>query len=116
MTIEDLQNICSKLPGFSTDIKWEKELCFLVSDKIFLITGLDQNPIAASFKVPDEDFDEISSRDGFEPAPYLARNKWVRVNDIRLVSKKEWEVFIEKSYKIISTKLTKKKQKELGLI
>ncbi len=116
MTIEGLQNICSKFPGFNTDIKWENDLCFLVADKIFLMASLDQVPVAASFKVTDEEFDEISARDGFKPAPYLARNKWVYVDDINVLSIKEWEFYINQSYKLISSRLTKKKQKELGLI
>ena len=99
MTIEGLQNICSKLPGFSTDIKWENDLCFLVADKMFLVTSLDKTPVSASFKVTEEEFDEISSRDGFKPAPYLARNKWVYVDDINFLSVKEWEFYINKSYK-----------------
>jgi predicted DNA-binding protein (MmcQ/YjbR family) len=48
--------------------------------------------------VSDEEFEEISHRKGFKPAPYMARYKWVHVENINLLSKKEWEQFIKQSY------------------
>ncbi len=113
MDIETLQEICSKYPGVTEDIKWEHHLCFCVAEKMFLMLGLDDTPITASFKVSDEDFDEISSRKGFKPAPYLAKNKWVYIDDISRMNKKEWQTIILNAYEIIKSKLPKKTQAAL---
>ncbi|MBC7425528.1 MAG: MmcQ/YjbR family DNA-binding protein [Bacteroidia bacterium] len=115
MTIEDLQKICSKLKGVKEDIKWDDHLCFNVGDKIFLITAPDAIPVTATFKVGDEDFEEITSKEGFSPAKYLSRYKWVFVDDINRISKKDWERFIKQSYDLVFERLPVKIKKFLGL-
>ena len=72
MTLEDIQTICRKLKGVTQDIKWEDHVCFSVGGKMFLITSPDAIPISASVKVSEQTFDELSEREGFMPAPYLA--------------------------------------------
>jgi len=47
------------LSGVTEDIKCGSDLCFSVGGKIFLVTGLEQLPITASFKVADEQFEEL---------------------------------------------------------
>ncbi len=116
MIIAEIQAICKKLNGVTQDIKWEDHLCFNIGGKMFLVTSPDSVPVTASFKVSDEDFEEISSRNGFMPAPYLARYKWVFVNDIKRMSKKEWEQMISTSYQLIAKKLPPKIKKEIGII
>jgi predicted DNA-binding protein (MmcQ/YjbR family) len=113
MDIETLQGICNKFPGVTEDIKWENHLCFCVAGKMFLILGLDETPTTASFKVTEEEFDEISSREGFKPAPYMAKNKWVFVNDISRMNKKEWQLRANNAYELIKSKLPKKVQASL---
>jgi predicted DNA-binding protein (MmcQ/YjbR family) len=115
MTIEDIQSLCKTLPGVTEDIKWEKDLCFCVAEKMFFVIGLDQQPVPSSFKVKDEEFDELCSREGFQPAPYLARYKWVSVDDLNRMNAQQWEKYIRQSYELVKSKLPKKKQKELEL-
>jgi predicted DNA-binding protein (MmcQ/YjbR family) len=115
MNIEDLQVICKKLKGVTQDIKWENHLCFNVGGKMFLITSPDNVPVSASFKASDEEFEELSMREGFMPAPYLARYKWVHVDDINRLSKKQWEHYATESYRLIASKLPSKLRKELGV-
>lgn len=116
MTIEEIQTICRQYKGVTEDIKWENHLCFNVGGKMFLITAPDEVPCSASIKVPDDDFDEISSREGFMPAPYLARYKWVHMDDIKRLSKKQWESFIRTAYDQVASRLPVKIKRELGLI
>lgn len=115
MTLEELQILCKKLRATTENIKWDNHLCFCVGEKMYLVSSLDQQPTSASFKVKDEEFEELCQRDGFTPAPYMARNKWVYVDDINRLSKKEWEYYAKQSYNLVKTKLTKKLQKELGI-
>jgi len=82
---------------------------------MFLITAPDAVPCSASIKVADENFDEISAREGFMPAPYLARYKWVWMDDIRRLSKKQWEAYIDTAYHLVASRLPLKTKKQLGL-
>jgi predicted DNA-binding protein (MmcQ/YjbR family) len=115
MDITDLQKLCKKLKATTEDIKWGHDLCFCIGEKMYLVAGLDEHPTSASFKVSDEEFEDMCQRDGFIPAPYMAKNKWVKVDDINRMSKKEWEYYATQAYDLVKTKLTKKLQKELGL-
>src|SRR5688500_20396757 len=91
MSIEDIQKICKKHRGVTQDIKWENHLCFNVGGKMFLITSPDAVPQSASFKVVAEEFDELCAKKGFMPAPYLAKHKWVHLDDIHRLSAKQWQ-------------------------
>ena len=116
MNIEDIQKICASLPAVTEDIKWEHDLVFSIGAKMFCVVGLDQQPTSASFKVSDESFDEMSIREGFKPAPYMARHKWIWVDDINRMKKKEWEKYISLSYELVKEKLPAKLKKTLGLV
>lgn len=115
MTIEDLMEICSRLKGMTTEIKWEEHLSFNVGNRIFLLTSPDEVPPAASFKVSEEDFDELTARQGITQARYFAKHQWVSVDDLNRLSPAEWKTFIERSYRLVASKLTKKQRAELGL-
>jgi len=115
MTIEDIQAICHTLPGVTEDIKLGVHLCFNVGGKSFLFTHPDGVPPSASFKVPDEDFEEITAKEGLEPQPYIARYKWVLARDINSLTKKEWEHYIRQSHQLIASKLPAKVKKSIGL-
>lgn len=99
------------MPGTTVDIKWEDHLCFNVGGKMYFITAPDKVPHSASFKVTDELFDEYCERDGFMHAPYLARYKWIYVDDISRISKREWKQIISQSYNLIYNKLPAKAKK-----
>lgn len=115
MNIEELQAICKSLPHVTEDIKWHNDLCFCIGGKMFCVVGLNQSPTSASFKVLEEEFEELSQRQGFKPAPYVAKYKWVLVEDITTLSTKEWEHYTEQSYTLVKNKLTPKIKKELDL-
>lgn len=114
MDIETLRKICSSLPAVTEDVKWGNDLVFSVGEKMFCVASLEP-PFSCSFKVPDEEFDELSNRNGFTPAPYMARAKWVLVTDASKLNKKDWQQFITQSYELVKTKLTKKLREKLGI-
>ena len=108
MTLEAIQQICKSFEEVTEDIKWEEHLCFNVGGKMFLITSPDLAPVTASFKVSAEDFDLLIEREGFKPAPYLARYQWVWVDDISRLSAKEWKILLQSAYELVKAKLRKK--------
>lgn len=115
MTIEDIEIICDQFAAVTKDIKWQEHLCFNVGGKMFLITTPDAYPPNASFKVMPEEFEEIASREGFKPAQYLARYKWVHVEDISRLTAKEWQYYARQSYNLVVQKLPGKVKASLGL-
>ena len=113
MNVEDLKNICGSFPAVTTDIKWGHDLVFSVGEKMFCVVGLDESPVTASFKVSDEEFDELSTRAYFKPAPYMARHKWVFITDITKMKRSEWKTHLKGSYDLVRAKLPAKVQKQL---
>jgi predicted DNA-binding protein (MmcQ/YjbR family) len=107
MNIEDIRAYCKKLPKATEDIKWENDLCFCIGGKIFCGVPL-KGELSVTFKVTPEEFDELSVREGFIPAPYMARNKWVCLKDVTVLNRKELEAYIKQSYEIIKAKVPKK--------
>jgi predicted DNA-binding protein (MmcQ/YjbR family) len=114
MNIETLRELCRALPAVTEDVKWGHDLCFSVADKMFCVAALD-GPLTVSFKVKDEEFDEISSSPGFRPAPYVARYKWVLVEDVNQLSRKEWSHYVKQSYELVKAKLPKGVARKHGL-
>jgi predicted DNA-binding protein (MmcQ/YjbR family) len=114
MIVEELINICSEFPAVTQDVKWGSNLCFCIGGKIFCIANLDP-PHTFSFKVTDDEFEELSQKEGFKPAPYLAKSKWIMVEDFSKLSKKDLTEFLKGSYNMIKSKIPGKKRKELGL-
>lgn len=115
MDIESLREFCKTLPAVTEDIKWGHDLCFLIAGKMFCVAGLD-SPLNVSFQVKVDEFDVLIETEGIIPAPYMARNKWIQVNDANRFGKKEWEHYITQSYQLKKAKLTKKLLKEAGLM
>ena len=107
MDIEGIRAICKKLENVTEGVKWGADLCFMINEKMFCVTSLE-GPPTTSFKVTDEEFGAMSARKGIIPAPYVARYKWVMVEDPNALTKKEWEFFITQSYSLIAKKQTKK--------
>ncbi len=113
MDLESLQHLCQSLQATTQDIKWGSDLCFCVGGKMYLVVNPDKFPVPASFKVTAEEFEELSARHGFKPAPYLARYKWVHVADISLLSPAEWQHYARQAYDLVRAKLPKKVLKTL---
>ena len=115
MNVEDVQNICRGMTGVTEDIKWEHDLVFSIGGKMFCVVGLDQTPTSASFKVNDEEFEEMCNLPGFKPAPYVAKYKWVLIDDINKMNKTDWKRYLKQSYDLVKDKLSAKIKKQLGL-
>ena len=112
MNIEALRELCLGLPGVTEDIKWGADLCFLIGEKMFCVTSIEP-PHTVSFKVTDEQFEEMTAKPLIIPAPYMARNKWVNVQKWDALTDPEWETYVNQSYTLVKAKLPKKVQKEI---
>lgn len=107
MNIEELRTFCLALPGVTEDIKWIDNLVFSVGGKMFCLADLEP-PLQVAFKVPEDQFDELTALPGIIQAPYFAKNQWIKVMDEGRFSRSEWEEHIRQAYELIKAKLPKK--------
>jgi predicted DNA-binding protein (MmcQ/YjbR family) len=113
MNLNKAKEYCRTLPGATEDIKWECNLVFSVGDKMFAAMDANDKAKAISFKVDDERFLELTDREGIVPAPYLARARWVMVQDLAKLPDGEAKALLKRSHELVFAKLTKKLQREI---
>ena len=111
MDIETAKQLCRSFPGCVEDVKWGDALVYSVGTKMFATTRVDAAD-AISCKVEDERFLELTDRPGIVPAPYLARAKWVRVQQMAM-SDVEAAALLRRSYELVFARLTRKLQREI---
>jgi predicted DNA-binding protein (MmcQ/YjbR family) len=114
MDFEAAKALCRTFPGCVEDIKWDAYAVFSVGLKMFACAGKTVPAQAISFKVEDERFLELTDRPGIVPAPYLARAKWVQVNQASALSDAEAAVLLRRSYELVFARLTRKLQNDIG--
>ena len=106
---------CKALPGATYDVKWGKDECYSIGGKMFAVIGPGSThggPKAAAwsigFKVDDHRFLELTDIEGIIPAPYMAKHKWVLVQDPKALSDAELKELIVRSHFLVAQKLPKK--------
>lgn len=114
MEIDELRAYCLSQPAVTEDIKWGNDLVFSIGAKMFCVTSLDP-PFKCSFKVKDDEFEELCDTGNFSPAPYMARAKWVLVVNSSSMHMEEWKARIKQSYDLVKSKLSKKERSSLGI-
>jgi len=114
MNIDQLRKFCLALPSTTEDIKWGSDLCFCVGEKMFCVTGADSVQSGLSLKCTPEKFEELIEREGIDPAAYVGRYKWVRIEDLDAVTPAELKDLIRESYKLVFDKLPAKAKKSIG--
>jgi predicted DNA-binding protein (MmcQ/YjbR family) len=114
-TLAKAHAACKAQPGATYDVKWGKDECYSVGGKMFAVIGPGGHhggPAGAhwsiGFKVDDHRFLELTDREGIIPAPYMARHKWVLVQDPKKLSDTELKELVERSHALVSAKLPKK--------
>ncbi len=117
MNIETIRRSCLSLPHVEEEVKWGHDLCFLIGRKMFCVLNLepqrgDRSRVA--FKATPEEFAELTEREGIIPAPYMARNHWVSLEDYSTLPGRELEARLARSYELVKATLPKKLQAALG--
>ncbi len=118
MNRDEFDKFCAGLTATTNVIQWGNASVWKVGGKIFAICsgwGQGAGP-KFSFKCSDLAFEILPQMPDIIPAPYLARAKWVQLETPAAMSRAEFEKHIIMAHQIIAAKLTKKLQKELGLI
>lgn len=107
MTIEDIRNICILLPHATEDIKYRKDLCLSIANKIFCGTRMEV-PFRTGIKCTESDFGDLIEGQGIVPMPRLSTTYWIRVEKDDALTALEWKQYIKKSYTLIIAGLPKK--------
>jgi predicted DNA-binding protein (MmcQ/YjbR family) len=116
MTPRQIDAFCATLPAATRTVQWEGVIVFKVGGKMFcLIAPPDHSVGRICFKCPPEHYEALSRCDGFRPAPYLARAKWVALDDPSVLTPAELKAYIRRAHAVIVANLPRKKQAELGL-
>ena len=113
MTPAAFDAACRALPGVTMDRPWGEDEVYKVGGKMFAIYGPGKGGF--SFKASDIAFEVLTETGPGRPAPYLARAKWVYFDDLAPLDDAEVADWLKTAHAIIAAKLTKAKQRELGL-
>ena len=113
MDIEWIRQVCLGLPDATETVQWGNDLVFKIGGKMFAVASLERAAVCLSFKCTPESFAELTERQGIIPAPYLARAKWVALQDYDAVPARELKALIEQAYELVKAKLPKKARLEL---
>jgi predicted DNA-binding protein (MmcQ/YjbR family) len=112
---ESVRAHCLSFPHATENVQWGNDLVFKIAGKMFAVMVLDApSKYVMSFKCTEEKFNELVEQDGIDPAPYMARNKWVALERFDLLSDRELKALLQNSYRLVHDKLPKKIQAELN--
>jgi predicted DNA-binding protein (MmcQ/YjbR family) len=114
MDIEWVRQHCLSHPYTTEQIQWGNDLLFKVGGKMFAAVPLEPAPVFLTVKADPEEFAELIERPGVIPAPYLARAKWIAIENERALPRTEIMRLVSKSYELVFANLPRKLQTELG--
>ena len=103
MNLKSFRNFCLSLPAVTEEVKWRQDRSFSVGDQPFCVADSDTDS-TTSFKVLESEFDEMITKEGIIPAPYMDREHWVMVLDFSWLSDEEWEHYIRQSHELVKTR------------
>lgn len=109
MNIELFREYCLGLNGTTEGMKWD-HLCFMIEEKLFVITSLEEGRL--SFKCDPDDFDALVARPGISQAPHFARRQWISLESLEVMPEKELKARIATSRELVLAKLPKKTQQK----
>jgi len=117
MTRGEFDDFCRGLRGATHVVQWRGASVWKIGGKIFAIYPKwgQGDRAKLSFKCGDLAYAMLCEQPGCNPAPYLARAKWVRIEADGALSDRDIEAYLRAAHGIVAGKLTKAKRKELGL-
>lgn len=108
-----VKRICLGFPSATLDHPWDEDHdAYKIGGKMFALVGSSGIVL---FKVSEMVFEALIATSRAFPAPYLARAKWVQINEEADWTEDELADHLRAAYEIILSKLTKKTRRDLGL-
>jgi len=121
MTLEAYNAFCKSLRYTTYVVQWGGAHVWKIGGKVFAIGGWNKDDeafLSVSFKVSPLAFDILREQPGLRPAPYLASRgmTWIQRTSNETMSDANFYDYLEESYRLVAAGLTKKRQRELGLL
>jgi predicted DNA-binding protein (MmcQ/YjbR family) len=126
MDAERIRAYLLTLPHTVETRQWGNNLVFWVGDKaiggkMFALINLDDPggtrlaKAALSFAVSPERFHDLLEIEGIIPAPYLARARWIALEQFDVLRKPELEDLLRTAATLVYDKLPKRTKESLAL-
>jgi predicted DNA-binding protein (MmcQ/YjbR family) len=112
MNIDKLREICMKKKGATEGMKWDNHLCFMLCEKIFCITSIEEG-CSVAMKVDPLQFDELTEKPFVSQAAHFSKRQWIAITRWNALSDDEWRECLYHSYELVKQKLPKTKQKAI---
>jgi predicted DNA-binding protein (MmcQ/YjbR family) len=112
MTPEAFDACCRSLPGTTMDVLWEVDHVYKVGGRMFAVLAPGGS---FSFKANDVAFEMLVETGAARPAPYMARAKWVYIDDPEALPDEDLRRYLKEAHSLIAARLTRKARRELGL-
>jgi predicted DNA-binding protein (MmcQ/YjbR family) len=113
VTRDELHAAALALSGAHMDVQWGDDHVYKVAGKMFAATDGAYSNLA--FKATDIAFEALTEGGRASPAPYLARAKWVKFDDLAALDADEVRGWLATSHGLVAAKLTRKERQGLGL-
>ena len=108
MSVEWIRRHCLSFPHATEQVQWGDNLVFKVGGKMFAVTSFEPRDIYLSLKCTLEEFGELTELPGIIPAPYLARAKWIALENENALPAAQIKRLVRNSYDLVFAKLPKK--------
>jgi predicted DNA-binding protein (MmcQ/YjbR family) len=112
LTPQALDTACRALPGVTMDRQWGEDEVYKVGGRMFAVTGPSGG---LSIKVTDIAFEALVETGMARPAPYLARAKWVRFDDLGALDDAEVADWLATAHRLVAARLTRAIRRQIGL-
>ena len=119
MTLDEYNTYCGSLPATTHVVQWGGAHVWKVGGKVFAIAGWSKTEeFAVTFKVSDLAYEILKEQPGLRPAPYLASRgmKWIQHYTMPGLDDAGLRDYMAESHRIVAAGLSKKRQRELGLM
>jgi predicted DNA-binding protein (MmcQ/YjbR family) len=116
MNLDWLRKYCKSLPHTTEQIQWGADLVFKIGGKMYAVASTEPAKVCLAFKCSPEDFANLTERPNIIPAPYMARAQWVALETEDALPAAELKKLLRNAYELVGSKLTKKAQRELGIL
>lgn len=118
MTYDEFNAFCRALPATTHVVQWGDSHVWKVGGKVFAIGGWAEGQPAYTFKVSELSFEILKEQPGLRPAPYLASRGllWIQHYAPPGLSDEDLADYLRQSHRLVAGGLSKKKQREFGLL
>lgn len=115
MTYDQVEKFLKSLNHTTMVVQWGDHHVYKIGGKVFAVVGGsgDAEP-GLTFKAGETSFAILTKQKGIVQAPYMARNQWVKLERLSALKDSELKAYLERSYQMIASGLTKKMRVSLG--